>query len=209
MGDPPYARPAVAAGERGGFKGLSGRRSTDNDAGVHHNIHAAVTVVTAATVTADTAATVTAVTNATVTAFTSIAGSVTAVSVAVLGAAAGVWPYPLEDDPVFRHADDAHLGNDGGAASLVAYEKRLGFRSQRWPPVHDGPDGDTVDAEYAWSGGCLPSQGVARHGGPRWRSHGEDNGQLTPAVENRSGVIYGEGRGEEPSAGTSGGYLGL
>ena len=184
MGDPPYARPAVAAtGGRGGFNGLSGRRRVDNDAGVHHNMHAAVTADTAAIVTAGnvtagnvtvgnfaaataatatagnvtagnfavattatvtagnvttvTAAAVTVVTAATVTAFTSTTDSVTAVSDAVLGAAAGVWPYPLEDGPIFRHANDALLGNAGRAAALVASEKRRGFQSQRWPPVHD------------------------------------------------------------------------
>ena len=52
MDGSPHTRPAVAAaGGRGGFCGLSGRRRAYNDAGVHHNIHptvmaAAVTAVT-------------------------------------------------------------------------------------------------------------------------------------------------------------------
>ena len=214
MDGPPHACPAVvAAGGRGGFSGPSGRRRADNDAGVHHSIHAtltaaaviagnvtsvtvtavtsaAVTAVTAATVTVGniTAVTVTAVTSAAVTAVTAatvIAGiitavtvtsvtsaavtavtaatvapgnvtvvtaaTVTALSVAVLGGAAGVWPYPLEDDPVFRHADDALLGNAGEAASHVASEKRRGFQSQRWASVHCGQEEVSVDAEYVWS----------------------------------------------------------
>ena len=157
MGDAPYARPAVdAAGGRGGFSGLNGRRRDDSDARFHHNVHAAVTAATAATVTADnvmavTAIAVTTITVTTVTAFTSTAGNVTAVISAVLGAVADVWPYPLEDGLGSRHADDTFLGNAGNAASLAASEKRRGFQSQRWTPVQDGV---AVDAGYAWSGGC-------------------------------------------------------
>ena len=86
MDGPPHARPAVAAtGGRGGFSGLGGRRRVDNDAGVHHNIHA-ITAVTAAAVTSVTTAAVTAgnVTAVTVTAVTSAA--VTAVTAATVAA---------------------------------------------------------------------------------------------------------------------------
>ena len=107
--------------------------------------------VTAENVIAVTAAAATSVTTATVAAFTLTAGSFTVVSVFVLGDAAGVWPYPLEDDPVFRHADDALVGNAGGVVSLVASEKRRDVRSQRWPSVHDGQEGVSVDDKYVWS----------------------------------------------------------
>ena len=186
MDDRPHARHVVAAtGGRGGFSGLSGRRRTDNDARVHHNIHSTitfaavtavtataitagnVTVVTAAAVTAGnvTAVTVTAIISsavAAVTAATVTAGNVTvvtaavpavtiatvtAVSVAVLGDAAGGWPYPLVDDPIFRHADDAFLSNAGGTASPVASENQQGFQSQRWASVHRGQEGVSVDSE--------------------------------------------------------------
>ena len=44
MDCPPHACPDVATvGGSGGFSGLSGRLRADNDAGVHRNIHAAVT----------------------------------------------------------------------------------------------------------------------------------------------------------------------
>ena len=92
----------------------------------------AVTAITAAIVTPDnvtagnvravTAPAVTTITAATVTVFTSTTGIVTAGSFVLLGAAAGVWPYPLEDDPVFRHAKDALLAKAGGAASSSPVE---------------------------------------------------------------------------------------
>ena len=96
--------------------------------------HATVTAVTSVAVAAVMAATVaagnvTVVTAAAVTAVTT--ATPTAVSVAVIGGASGVWPYPLEDDSVFRHGDDAPLGNAGEAASPVANENRRGFQSQR------------------------------------------------------------------------------
>ena len=156
MDGPPYARPAVAtASGSGGFSRLSGRRRADNAARVPHNLHAAITPVTAATVTdfnfkagnitavtvatvtaftfttgnvtVVTSAAVTAVMAVTVTAFTFSAGKVKAVGVTALGAAAGVWPCPLEDGPVFIHADDALLGNAGEGASPTANEKTAGL----------------------------------------------------------------------------------
>ena len=78
MDDPQHARPVVAAtGGCGWFSGLSGRRRTDNDARVHHKIHA---TVTSATVTAVTAATITAGNVTAVTAAAVTAGNVTAVT---------------------------------------------------------------------------------------------------------------------------------
>ena len=175
MDGPPHARSAVAAaGGGGGFSGLSIRRRADNDAGVHHKIHATVTTaavtagdvtavnaptvtpgnitaVTAGAVTAGNviAVTVTAVTSATVTAVAT--ATATDVSAAVLGGAAGVWPYSFEDDSGFGHADDALLGNARGAASPAASVKRHGFQSQRWVSVHCGQEGVSADFEYVWS----------------------------------------------------------
>ena len=122
MDGPPHARPAVAAaGGRGEVTVLSGGRRADNDAGVHRNIHA---TVTAGNDRAVTAVAVTVFTTATATAFTSTASGVKAAGVTVLGGASGVYPYPLEDDPGFGHADDALVGNAGEAALFVASDKR-------------------------------------------------------------------------------------
>ena len=139
----------------GGFSGLSGRRRADNDAGVHHKIHA----VTAVTVDA-----------------------VTAVSVAVHGGSAGVWPYPLEDDPVFRHADDALLGNAGGAASPVASENGVAF---------------SHNAGLLSIAGKKESLSMLNTCGATDAGRRE---QLTPAVEDRGGSSYCGGREQRTPA---------
>ena len=167
-----------------------------------------VTAVTAAAVTAGniTAVTVTDVTSATITAVTTAtvaAGNVTvvtavttatatAVSVAVLGGAAGVWPYPLEDDPVFRHADNAlttleELPLPSPVTNGEAFSHNAGLLS-----IAGKQDSlSTLDTRGAMDSGRREqlTPAVEDRSG---RSFSGGREQLTPAVEDRGGSSCGE-----------------